>query len=437
MKREELADLRARAQQKIEQQMVELAMLSPEDIAHLVQELRIHQIELEMQNEELRQAYHHLQEARDRYSELYDFAPVGYFVLDPAGLILEANLTGASQLGVPRSKLLRQRLTDYIHPDSQDRFYLHCRQVLTSGTSQVGEVELVRSDHSHFYARLESTPVEKRQDQAGRLRLAMIDITARRQAEAALRQAHAELEARVRARTGDLIVTNQQLRQQIEERQQAEAALLESQQRLQALLEDKEVLLRELHHRVKNNLQAVSSLLYLSTPYIQAEQARQIFRESQDRIQSIVLIHEQLNQAADLAQVNFAEYIYSLARRLIHSYGANPDLITLRVNVAEVSLDIERATALGMIIHELISNSLKYAFVAAPPYEIRVDLSTTPKWLTLQVGDNGAGLPDTVPFPTPQSLGLQLVSMLVERLSGTVELERHGGTTFKFTFPYG
>lgn len=176
--------LRRRAEEKVVARAAELAELFPgQDPEYVNAELQIYQVELEMQNDELRQAQHELAEARDRYADLYDFAPTGYFVLDEMGRILGVNLTGTRQLGVDRSRLKHSLFSDYVAWDSQDTFYLHRRRVLETKTRQMCELKLKRPDGSHFYGQLESVAVPCSPPQ---LRTALIDISERKQLEEAL-----------------------------------------------------------------------------------------------------------------------------------------------------------------------------------------------------------------------------------------------------------
>jgi two-component sensor histidine kinase/putative methionine-R-sulfoxide reductase with GAF domain len=206
-------------------------------------------------------------------------------------------------------------------------------------------------------------------------------------------------------------------------------------EQLKISLKEKEILLKEIHHRVKNNLQVVSSLLKLQSEYIQNRQMLEMFRESQNRVKSMALIHEKLYQSQDLVKIDFAEYVRNLATYLFRSYRVNPGAITLKRNVDDVSLGIDTAIPCGLIINELVSNSLKHAFPASKEGEIHIAFhSDKDNQFTLIVSDNGAGLPRDLDFRNTESLGLQLVNLLVHQLEGTVELDRSGGTTFRITF---
>jgi two-component sensor histidine kinase len=220
-----------------------------------------------------------------------------------------------------------------------------------------------------------------------------------------------------------------QAQQEIAERKRVE-------EQIKASLEEKEVLLKEIHHRVKNNLQVISSLLYLQSKSIKDKAALQMFQESQNRVRSMAFIHERLYQSQDLARVDFAEYVRSLTNYLFRSYGVSMDVIQLKINIDNVPLSIDTAIPCGLIVNELVSNSLKYAFPDGKGGEIRIELgSDGDNRFALMVSDDGVGLPEDVDFRKTESLGLQLVNNLsVAQLEGAIDLDRSGGTTFRITF---
>ena len=219
-----------------------------------------------------------------------------------------------------------------------------------------------------------------------------------------------------------------QAQQEIIERKRAE-------DRIKASLSEKEILLKEVYHRVKNNLQVISSLLDLQSDYTKNQKLHEILQESQYRIQSMALIHEHLYQSEDLSRVDFAEYVQNLVASLIHSYETGAAISRLNINVGDVFLDIDVAIPCGLIINELVSNSLKHAFPAGRPGEICIDVDLdAADQMTLIVRDSGVGLPKELDLDKAESLGLELVSMLTEKLKGNIELDRNGGTAFKITF---
>jgi two-component sensor histidine kinase len=213
-------------------------------------------------------------------------------------------------------------------------------------------------------------------------------------------------------------------------------------EQLNASLKEKEVLLKEIHHRVKNNMQVISSLLNLQSGRIKNQEILEMFKESQDRIRSMSLIHERLYQSADLAKIDFSHYIQNLAKHLFQSYRIDPEAVVLKTNVKDVSLDINKAIPCGLIINELVSNSLKYAFPQvtgtdekiAKKGAIDIQLMTDDGKVTLLVKDNGVGLPIDLDIETADSFGLQLVTTLVAQLNGKIDIKRKPGAIFKITF---
>ncbi len=226
------------------------------------------------------------------------------------------------------------------------------------------------------------------------------------------------------------------IKEDVTERKQAE-------EQIKASLREKEVLLKEIHHRVKNNMQIISSLLNLQSVQIKDEQALSLFRESQNRVKSMALIHEKLYQSRDLAQIDFAEYVHNLTSHLFRSYGAIARNVTLNVGIHDVYFDVNTAVPCGLIVNELVSNSLKHAFPDGRVGTISVSVTADQEAAvsregqaiyTLTVSDNGVGTPKDFDFRHTESLGMQLVNTLTEQLGGSVELESTGGTAFKITF---
>ncbi|UBF26478.1 PAS domain S-box protein [Kovacikia minuta CCNUW1] len=216
--------------------------------------------------------------------------------------------------------------------------------------------------------------------------------------------------------------------QDITERKQVE-------EKIQASLTEKEVLLKEIHHRVKNNLGIVSGLLQMQLRRTQDTQAAAILRDSQNRIASIALVHEKLYRSEDLANVDFAQYIADLTAYLFGSYNIRANQIRLYTQITEVGLDIERAVPFGLIINELISNALKHAFPGDRPGEIEVRLvQDTPDTLTLLVRDNGVGLPPDFDIQHTKTLGMSLIQGLAKQLRGAITIHSHLGTEFKISF---
>ncbi|MGQ9872713.1 histidine kinase dimerization/phosphoacceptor domain -containing protein [Leptodesmis sp.] len=221
----------------------------------------------------------------------------------------------------------------------------------------------------------------------------------------------------------------QQLQNELAERKKAEAQLKIS-------LREKESLLKEIHHRVKNNLQVISSVLRLQSDYVKDEQVLELFKDSQNRIRSMALIHEKLYQSSDLSRINLSEYLTELTGNLMRSYTSRAVPIRLRITSGDAWLNIDTAIPCGLIINELVSNSLKHAFPQPQETnEIEIEIQkTAAEQLTLTVRDNGIGLPETLDFRNTESLGLELVCIFTEQLGGRIELDRSNGTAFTLTF---
>lgn len=249
----------------------------------------------------------------------------------------------------------------------------------------------------------------------------------RKWAETALRKAHDELERRVEARTTELSLSNQLLTQEIDERKRVE-------EQIKASLKEKEVLLKEIHHRVKNNLQVISSLLKLQCASIKDKEVLAIFRESQNRIESMALIHEQLYQSKNLSGIDFDKYIHNLVANLFCAYEVNTSNISFKINIRKIFLDINAAIPCGLIVNELIANSLKYAFPPNQKGEIYISFSAWNNCFILSVKDNGRGFPEDIDFLNTQTLGLQLVVALTEQLEGEIRLDNRRGTEFSIVF---
>jgi len=207
-----------------------------------------------------------------------------------------------------------------------------------------------------------------------------------------------------------------------------------AEEKIKASLKEKDVLLKEIHHRVKNNMQIISSLIRLQSRDVEDEKAQRIFEISQNRIRSIALIHETLYQSEDLSQIDFSNYIRRLTTHLLSVYRPDGTMHRLNLDVPEVLLDINRAIPCGLIINELVSNVMKHAFPLDKRGEIYVRFAEADGVFTLVVKDNGEGFPDGLDFRTTDSLGLQIVSDLVQQLEGEIRLEKEEGTAFIISF---
>ena len=199
-------------------------------------------------------------------------------------------------------------------------------------------------------------------------------------------------------------------------------------------LEEKDVLLREIHHRVKNNMQIISSLLSLQSGNIENPEMKDIFSQSQNRVKSMSMIHEQLYQTDDLARIDFKNYVNGLIKSLFQIYSANQKQIEWEVNVEDVKLDIETAIPCGLIINELVSNSLKHAFINRQYGKIVFNMVRDNKTINFKVSDNGIGIPYNSQIENTSTLGLNLVKTLVKQLEGELKVEQNNGVSYDVIF---
>ena len=369
----------------------EIAGMSEDEVRRLVYELRVHQAELETQNEELRVAQAELGLSRDRFNDLYDFAPVGYVTIDLEGNIREANLTLVHMLGIERRRLVGGKLSRFVGRESQDTLHQHLQEV-RAGSQPTPRFELTlrRADGTTLFAQLDSACSTDVVTAELTCRIAISDITERRQAD----------------------------------------------ERLKASLREKEVLLREIHHRVKNNLQVISSLVSLQADGLTDSVVRGLLGDVRDRVRSMALVHERLYSSDSLAALDFAEYARSLAGYLLRTYAEVAANVRLSLAVEPIALPVGAAVHCGLILNELVSNALKHAFPDRRSGELVVSLERDPvsSAVCLSVRDSGVGLPAGLDWRNAPSLGLRLVHMLARQLNGTVAVRSGTGTEFLVKF---
>jgi len=252
------------------------------------------------------------------------------------------------------------------------------------------------------------------------LPLTLENVMARRNSELELAKYRENLELLVKVRTEDLL-------REIEERKKAEEVV-------KASLKEKELLLKEIHHRVKNNMQIVSSLINLQARYITDSESLELFKKSENRVRSMALVHENLYELNDLSKIDFDVYIRNLTDHLFYSYDVNQSDISLLINVDDVYLSINEAIPCAQIINELITNSIKYAFPEGNSGEIIISFLKEDDKHRLTISDNGVGIPDDYNDGNSKTLGLQLAEALTSQLKGNIELDNSSGTAFTIVF---
>lgn len=199
-------------------------------------------------------------------------------------------------------------------------------------------------------------------------------------------------------------------------------------------LREKEILLKEIHHRVKNNLQIISSLLCLQSDFIYDERDRALFTDSQNRILSMALVHEKLYQSTNLSEINMQEYIMNLSDDLLCSFCSDSSQVAISIHAEEVVIPINIAIPCALLINEILSNSIKYAFPGNRNGKVTISMNKTDGKTMLIIADDGVGIPDQIGFDNSTSMGMMLISALTSQLRGTVHIDRTGGTRFTIVF---
>jgi two-component sensor histidine kinase len=221
------------------------------------------------------------------------------------------------------------------------------------------------------------------------------------------------------------------------ERRRQDDELRARQAQLVQHVKERDVLLQEIHHRVKNNLQVISSLISMQVRKLEPGTSREALEECQTRVLAIALIHEKLYQSKDYAGVEFAEYARSLAANVFRTLGTSRHNVTLDLAIDPIPLPIDRAIPCGLLINELITNALKHAFPGPRGGVVRVGLTRDGAELVLEVRDDGVGLPEAWNAYQMKSMGLQLVVTLTEQLRGALAVDGRGGASFQIRFPGG
>jgi len=344
-------------------------------------------------------------EAQQRMAALVESADDAIIIKDLDGVIRSWN-TGAQRLLQYRAdEIVGQPITQLLPDDRKDEESTILRTI--RGGQPVAHYETIRrrKDGSLVDVSLTISPVRDRTGAIIGASKIMRDITERKQYVEQLRHLNAELEERIRARNAEL--------------------------------RERDALLQEIHHRVKNNLQVISSLINMQVRTLRENSTRVALQQCRSRVETMAQIHEMLYQSKDYANVPFGKYTKELATRVLSASGLSPDQVTIHYEMQDLSLAVDKAIPCALILNELISNALKHAFPKGAG-AIRIELRQLPAGpILLCVSDDGVGIPAGFDPGKSTSLGMQLVLTLAEQLDGRLEIERGPGGTFRLTFPSG
>ncbi|MEI7768904.1 MAG: ATP-binding protein [Chloroflexales bacterium] len=423
----------------------DLGFRTPKEIRELIHELRVHQIQLELQNDELRRTQYELELVRARYFDLYDLAPVGYLTLNAHGLIQEANLTAASVLHAPRRDLLRQPLTRYILPEDQDRYYLYRRALVAAGDPQSCELHMRRLDGSLFWARLETTVAHEGAGGADVYRMVMSDISARVQAEDDLRELNAMLEQRVDQRTAALGASEQQLRR-------VNAELTQS-------LRLKDEFLAMMSHELRTPLNTILVMteslrenLYGQLTERQRQILAMVMQSGQHLLALITDILDLTRIAAGRESLNLGpvavDDICATAMMLIRPAAQAKGIAVRQLIAPGITALRADARRMTQVLVNLLTNAVKFT-PAGGEVGLEVTANTAQERIRFSVWDTGIGIAGTdqgrifEPFTQIDGrlarnyeglgLGLSLVQRLVDLHGGSITLESAPGQGSRFT----
>lgn len=381
-------ELRQEAEERLKHMDQSTGHLEKEEIHSLFHELKVHQIELEIQNEELRNTQEVLEKTKEKYIRLYNNAPVGYLTVNSAAIILQSNRTFTAMIGKKDASVQGKSLAEFIHPEDRKLFFGRFRAFLNDPVGKDIEVRLFQSGSDPLPVRLTGS---------------LGDGT-------------------------DLLIIVSDIRDQ-----------KASEKRITNLLEEKELLLREVHHRIKNNMNTISSLLMLQSYSVPDKAAAEALKEAQERVRTMMILYEDLYRDADFNTLEVKPYLTNLMRNMEESYGDQPG-VSLNGSFGDIVMNDKDALALGIIMNELVANAYKYAFRNRSNGRIDVTLDQRNDGdVFFSVRDNGAGIPETQEAAEGDSgggFGLTLVENLTAQLGGELSVRKiNPGTEFSILIP--
>ena len=327
-------------------------------------------------------------ESEKKYRTLFESNPDYTLLLDIKGKIIDVNQSSINVIGLSKDEFIGKQISDLDIILEEDLINIvKLPEMLDGQLIKPFEVRLIDKDGKLRWINVQVTKIEKNGETSFILIIA-IDITEGKQFEIKLKNS----------------------------------------------IREKEVLLQEIHHRVKNNMQIISSLLNIQTRYVDDPEAVNVLKESQNRVKSMAMIHEKLYNSKSFNKIYFVDYIESLVWDLFYSYSIKKGTIKPVLDIDDIKLNIETSVPCGLIITELVSNCLKYAFPDGRQGELKVSLKNKDDYYELNISDNGIGFPENIDYKNTESLGLQLINSLTDQIDGEIELNRTNGTEFKIRF---
>ncbi len=355
---------------------------SEADYLKLLHELQVHKIELEMQNEELKLAREKSEIATEKYSMLYDFAPTGYFTLNSDCRIIELNLHGAELLGKDRSELIGRNFNSFVTYDTLTAFNEFFQSIFSTNSKQVCEVKLSIKDNPYISVHIEG--VASCYDD--NCLLTVVDISGK--------------------------LAEEQIRNQ---------------------LNGKEILLHEVHHRIKNNMNTISGLLQLQSDLECNTEVKKTLSDVASRVKVMQVLYDKLYLSVKTCEMSLNDYFPDLIMEILSIFPQR-ESVTVNTRIEDIVLRAQTLSILGIIVNELITNSMKYAFTGRESFEITITASQIVNSVIMIYEDNGVGIPENISFENSTGFGMKLVGMLVDQIDGKINIEREKGTRIILEF---
>lgn len=354
------------------------------DILNLIHELQVHQTELELQNEELQRCQQEIFELQQQFKDLYESAPCGYITLNNKGIFTKVNRKAINLLVGKEENLLGSTLRSYIKPGWEHLLTDAMHRVAKNSKPESVEIPMKLHATPPPWLQAEIKADLGPEGELLQWRIILLDISDRKATEFSL--------------------------------------------------EEKEVMIKEIHHRVRNNMQVISSLISLHANEIPESEARELFESVKNRIQAMAIIHDKLYQSSNLAKVEFDEYARSLLRFLLYTHKTDTE-VELELDLEPAELPLQLALPCGLILNELFCNAMKHAFAGRRKGVVSISLHAEPsEGVNLCVRDDGVGLPPDLNWNNTKTLGLRLVKMLAEQIEAEVKVSSVDGASFTVIF---
>ena len=362
---------------------INISDLTSDELIKVFHELELKNIELEIRSDEIISERDIAVSAAEKFNSFYEFAATGYFTLNPDSTICEMNRSGAEILGSVRSELVNRKFRSFVSPETLTEFDGFIKNIFESGSRQICEIRLKIENNIKSFAYIEGVVSSKEK----RCYINVIDITDRILAE----------------------------------------------ETVYNLLNEKELILKEVHHRVKNNMYNIGALLNMQANARTDEASKNVLFDAAGRVQSMSVLYDKLYRSEHTAAVSLKEYFPDLIYEIAGIFPQKKS-VKIKTDIEDIILDAKILSMLGILVNEIITNSMKYAFTGRSDGVITVTASKREKCIEITIADNGAGIPEGVTFENSTGFGMQLVGMLTEQLNGKVWIERGDGTKFVLEF---